>query len=1856
MNEPRVSRSRLVIADYSNHHRAPRGKGTEMALSPSRGAPLLAALVSILLAGCEGAGTQPNLGTTPTAPDNTGVVAPDPKPTDPTGVLTKPLPPRQPELAKDRVLVKLASPGSTTGAAGLLPHENEVLTKLRQIRGFRHMRPQFRNAVPPRAGETIEGPHGRRMPKPDLTRWQRVEIHEGEDVDAVLAELRALPGIEVAEPDYLRRPTVLPGASTDPLYSQQWHLDAANVPAAWAHLESLHLPPGGARDVVVAVIDTGVDMTHPDLVGNLWTDGATGHHGYDVVADDFDPSDDHGHGTHVAGIIAAAGGNGAGGVGVAYNVQIMPIKAAQYSGVLSAGHIAEAITWAVNHGADIINMSFGGYGKSQIEEDALAVAFGSAVLVAAAGNDGLTNDPACNPMRWGVMYPGGYNWVLGVMASHQGGGLASFSNWDCISRDTREYEVLAPGAEIWSALPGGQYAAWSGTSMATPVVSGIAALVRTKFTDRQTFNSRFIMGQLAGTGTGAVDALASLTSTPQPDLAYERHWIFDTASIDPNNNGNGTVDAGETIDLAVVIRNHWGKADNVTVTMEPWAEGAAAPDPYVTMITPTVTYGSVGSFSSDDNGLIRDAAGVVVGVSSPLRFSLLPGTPNGHIIPFRVTITATNGLSPGDATVYSQQSRFEVSTTSARELPRIISTDTVLGPDHLWTIRHPVLVEEGATLTIQPGTRVEFAFKDTSVPYQLVEIPILHVNGTLVAEGTAELPVELTISELARCFHDANGVLFCPAVRIKNNGTSNIRYARILNPFVGFEPLIFSQNPGFDAPLTSIDHTILDYRDLLEWTCTDVWGIAAATFSNSIARRLGAGCQSYKGASFDLVQTSLFQSVLMDSSKDILEIEHLQTSAFLDTLDISLLSWATPIELSHNAFLNNYQLTDPAQWMRITAQREYQCNGDTRTIDASNNYWGTTSTSLIDLVIRDYYDNFSCPRVEYVPFLATPSEQTYPFVASVSLISDQGQPTSLVGAETATFEVRFNRDMDPTVQPQVSFGPAAPYTDHLVTGAWSDPRTWTGTFSFNGLTGDGNQFVRVAGARAASDPWLVTGDDQGRFTFEVVTSGSAAMNLQATGGEQRVDLSWTQDDFDLLAGFNLYRSMAPDGGFTRVNPSILPPHQRSFTDTSVAPGQTYYYHFVIVKTDMTESQPSNVASATPFDTIDPVIVHEPVTAWPPGMAISLGAQVTDNVAVRGVELHFRPLGATVDFTTRPMINTTGDNYTATIEGSLVAWPGVEYFLSATDGVNTATHGRAEYPHEVVVDDRPMVTAASPTSGPIVGGTAVVLSGTNFQAGASVTFGGAVASNVQVGSESQITCVTPPHVPLTVDVVVTNPNGRSGTLLRGFTYESGAATVSLPSLEAGQQSVVETPILAGVEGLLSADISITYDPAVILAVGARKGPLAVGFEFLANTSQPGTVHLSMATLGGGSTGTGALAYLDFEVIGAAGTSSPLSITAIALNGGAVPANTDNGTITVESVFDVSGRVAYWSGNAGVPGVELTLDGDRRYTAVSDSTGAFTVTGARPGDYQLAAAKTGDDDGITAYDASLVLQHAAHFTTLTGHAATAADVDKSGTINSLDAAYILQRAADLLALPFPGAGVTWHFEPATRAIASLSAHRTGQDFTAILLGDVSGNWSAAAPQALHGTQAAPSSRPAGALELRIAELRPEGDTLVATVAMRPEERAIRSLDLVLRYDPSRGTPVAVAPGSAASGWMVASNLETPGRIRLSLAGATPVAAEGTVVDITFTTAGGAGEVGLLAESGAVDEALPVDARYTFSFEHALLAARIASGEVAPNPGELGKYDVAPVVAGERAPDGIVDVEDLVVILREAQGRDL
>jgi subtilisin family serine protease len=307
----------------------------------------------------------------------------------------------------------------------------------------------------------------------------------GVSTDEAIARLRRNPRIEYAEPNFIVHAE---GVPDDPIYPELWSLhntgQDGGTPGADIHAENAWQVTTGNRSVVVGVIDTGIDYRHQDLAANIYRnpreipgngidDDGNGFvddvRGWDFANDDNDPDDDAGHGTHVAGTIGAVGNNGVGVVGVAWSVSLVPIKFLGADGSGSTSDAIAAIEYATEIGAVITNNSWGGAPFSQSLSDAIedAGAAGS-LFVAAAGNDAGNDDLVPH-------YPSGYAAanIVSVAATDRHDLLASFSNYGASSVD-----LAAPGVEITSTLPGGQYGLASGTSMAAPHVTGAAALLK----------------------------------------------------------------------------------------------------------------------------------------------------------------------------------------------------------------------------------------------------------------------------------------------------------------------------------------------------------------------------------------------------------------------------------------------------------------------------------------------------------------------------------------------------------------------------------------------------------------------------------------------------------------------------------------------------------------------------------------------------------------------------------------------------------------------------------------------------------------------------------------------------------------------------------------------------------------------------------------------------------------------------------------------------------------------------------------------------------------------------------------------------------------------------------------------------------------------------------------------------------------------------------------------------------------------------------------------------------------------------------------------------------------------------------
>ncbi len=377
----------------------------------------------------------------------------------------------------------LASANGNASPGGPPPPALEEVLRPAHVAG--EVLVKFKAGASPSAADSFRvqfGAHALARFRSGGERWR---LGAGHTEAEAIATLKQSPLVEYAEPNYTLSIDRTPN---DPRYGELYGLhntgQTGGTPGADIDAERAWGISTGSPNVVVALIDTGVDYTHPDLAPNMWTnpgeipgngvdDDGNGYvddvRGWDFYNHDNDPMDDHSHGTHTAGTIGAVGNNGIGVVGVAWTVKILPLKFLGADGSGSTSDAVLAIEYATAAHADVMSNSWGGGGFSQALLDAIREASDAGILfVAAAGNSSYDNDVYPN-------YPSNYDVpnVVAVAATDSNDNLAYFSNYGATTVD-----LGAPGVDTLSCLPGNSYGTKSGTSMATPHVSGVAALIR----------------------------------------------------------------------------------------------------------------------------------------------------------------------------------------------------------------------------------------------------------------------------------------------------------------------------------------------------------------------------------------------------------------------------------------------------------------------------------------------------------------------------------------------------------------------------------------------------------------------------------------------------------------------------------------------------------------------------------------------------------------------------------------------------------------------------------------------------------------------------------------------------------------------------------------------------------------------------------------------------------------------------------------------------------------------------------------------------------------------------------------------------------------------------------------------------------------------------------------------------------------------------------------------------------------------------------------------------------------------------------------------------------------------------------
>lgn len=1337
---------------------------------------------------------------------------------------------------------------------------------------------------------------------------------EEKDIWSIVDNTNNQNAVEIAEPvyKYYTSEESVPSAEYNKGMEKQWYLKDQKLEAAWGNEDYGNTAGEGT---VVAVIDTGVDYNHEDLQDNIWTNSAevsgqkgtdddnNGYvddvHGINLIDPNETPMDDHGHGTHVAGIIAMENNN-VGGVGIAYKSKIMPIKAGGSDGTFNSTDIAKGIEYAYKNGADVINMSFGSSAHSALIENALQDAFNSCVLVAAAGNYRIPT--ADCPLGGQNTYPASYSYVIGVMAYDEANSFASFSNWDYAPNANAEYEIVAPGVNIYSTLPNGRYASWNGTSMAAPMVSAEAAILRSSLKDKDTYSSRYIMGQLVGATEDTItyynedvkktyhykklSLTASLTNKPKPNITVDEIYAFDSENISKTNNGDGIIQPGETIDLAIGLRNQWGAAKDVTITVNATTNGID--NQYVEFVSDKeVGIDDIGSFGTQNNGFKYNESKTVVGVEHPIRIKIKENAPNDLNIQFNINYKAKNGLDENDTTVYRQSydTTYTIHIVKGTVLSGKITEDTTLTADNYYIIKNSLLIPKGVTVNVEPGTKIQFWASDQYSAYGDNYIANISVKGNMHFNGTEGQPIEL--------FPGKGFEQYCVNVKKSDSGTVDMNYVNITNPTIdinsgshlncvqnmdmvydrhfssngnvdidekgaiinaeylekskisNFRPASFSTgaivvgnmdtvlfdncymrsefgaydfignvkssinctylvnevtygtrgwastliNPGeyFRTPDCSVVSNIYNVNgkkyvaykfDNYFYRENYVDGYDTKAFDNYLTLEKVLEKNNANLAMLNLNDTDeknilnkVFNDVLGEgSSKDlelaggyyydedndkILDVKGEETSnveryrfskdskigtyriynsavmcygnrhlreyvlvefpeeakdSVINNPNISLENTGVlkNAAFKGNAILNRLICTDTSEWMKIITP-----SNSNLTYMATDNYWGTTDENLIQKQLVDFDTNTNYADIITSPYLDKPSEETYPCVSDIYITDKNGDKVDTVGNGTYDVHVLFNRDMDQETDPMVSYGPDDPYTDYTLKGQWNSAREWVGKMPIKVLINQGHQYFRVKDAAAADDHWLTTGTDWGRFEFDVTASGAEALTLQSEGRVGSIYLNWTQDEYDTMAGFNIYRSeTGEEGSFKKINSSILSSEEKEYEDKKVEAGKKYYYYFTVVDTAMSESRPSNITSNTAVDDKPPVIKHTALKSITNGVGATITATVKDNIGVEGVTLFYRMEGED-NFKSVPMNNTTGNYYNAHINSEDITVGNLQYYIEATDGINYAYNGSATEPNVTPIESKVFVSSVKADNGEVGKSMTGIVKGVNF---------------------------------------------------------------------------------------------------------------------------------------------------------------------------------------------------------------------------------------------------------------------------------------------------------------------------------------------------------------------------------------------------------------------------------------------------------------------------------------------------------------------------------------------------------------
>ena len=999
-------------------------------------------------------------------------------------------------------------------------------------------------------------------------------------VDEAIMMLERLPDVEYAEPNYIVRMMAASAEDTiydhtdaksytkEPLYSHQWGHKAINLPWLWEQPKSKKRP-------VIAILDTGVDIEHPDLKDNIWSNeaevnGAGGKdddkngffddiHGYDFVNNTGVIGDRNGHGTHCAGIAAAVGNNGIGITGANPDALIMPIQVMDKSG---SGHIAtiiKGIDYANANGADILSMSIGGNCYSSAEEEALLKAFyNGKYLVAAAGNDYADiyqPHPQC--VRYHT-FPGAFKFVIGVMATDKHGNKASFSNYDsdgpyfseydpagpAFFGDYYNYDIAAPGAGIMSTFLNGTYREMSGTSMSTPLVAGALSRLLQCRTFSSQENSQGLIVQTRDTNTfNVIDVKAAMEFDElavDPVLVVSHYHIVDTIN---GGNGDGFINPGETIEIYPTVRCIYGQANGISVRIN---QGLNVDTTTLEVIKNDAKVG------------LNLSPGASFRCKEPIIVKVAEQCGDGYTIQLYPTIHTDFMPTIPMANAYAH--KLVLTIDDKHYISGVLDSTLTLYPDKEYIIDGFLVLDKNAVLTIKPGTTIMFT--DNSA--------FAATRGVLNAVGTPDSLITFTMAP---------------------GNNSYIHY-------ISGGSFKYTKFHGLKVIDNALFRNMILHDCIIEHNATKYTGYYPYLFD---------GCTLHRCNVFD-----------NDMSEG-----HASFMAGVESYSCNIIG---NVHYKDKNLFPNYYC--PTAWSRNTTPYacnifdNYTTNGESMIAVAPKesdifqytmedpSYFGTADLSEIRKGIWDINQRHGLAEFIIDNCLTEPSRSTHGIVWKIHVDGEEilpyKQTSTPIGVGKHKFEVYYNSAMDTSINPSISFGVREPYTQHIVAEdpSWSaDSTVFTAYYTIGARTmTDGINHVHITGGR--DNEKFPTIDETTRFDIIVQATGSLATGLYAEAGLGKVTLQWHTDeeDFEDLMGYHIYRWTEDTIKWDRyydssckcyieagwkfdtiiINDYLLTPEDTMFVDYNVEPGKSYYYKIQQVTTSFEEYNFSNPVTATPL--------------------------------------------------------------------------------------------------------------------------------------------------------------------------------------------------------------------------------------------------------------------------------------------------------------------------------------------------------------------------------------------------------------------------------------------------------------------------------------------------------------------------------------------------------------------------------------------------------------------------------------------------------------------------------------------------